>query len=63
MPRVSEFDKDALTRTLARQHDIIGRRQAITCGMTAKAIEHRLRPDGPWQVVLPGVYCAGAAAR
>jgi len=59
MPRRSDFDKGALARTLARQHEIVGRRQAITCGLTAKAIEHRLRPDGPWQVVLPGVYLAG----
>lgn len=59
MPRVSKFDKDGLARTLARQHEIIGRRQALGCGLTAKAIEHRLRPDGPWQRVLPGVYAVG----
>jgi hypothetical protein len=56
---MSDFDRDALARTLGRQHGIIGRRQAISCGLTAKAIEHRLRPDGPWQLVLPGVYLAG----
>jgi len=44
---------------LDRQHAIIGRRQASACGMTAKAVRHRIRPDGPWQVVLPGVYLAG----
>jgi hypothetical protein len=59
MPRISDFDKAALARTLTRQHDIIGRREAIACGLTAKAIEYRLRPDGPWQAVLPGVYRAG----
>jgi hypothetical protein len=59
MPRMSDFDKDALARMLASQHDVIGRRQAIACGLTAKAIEHRLRLDGPWQVILPGVYVAG----
>lgn len=59
MPRLSEFDTAAFSRTLALQHAIIGRRQAIACGMTPKAIEHRLRVGGPWQVVLPGVYLAG----
>ena len=24
--------------------------------MTAPALRYRLRPDGPWQAVLPGVY-------
>jgi hypothetical protein len=59
MPRMNDFDKEALARTLARQHEIIGRRQAIASGLTAKAIEYRLRPGGPWQPVLPGVYLAG----
>jgi hypothetical protein len=26
--------------------------------MTDSALRHRIRPDGPWQVVLPGVYLA-----
>jgi len=26
--------------------------------MTEKAIRYRIRPDGPWQVVLPGIYAA-----
>jgi hypothetical protein len=59
MPRIAEFDTSSLDRTLDRQHAIIGRQQAIAYGMTAKAIRHRIRPGGPWQVVLPGVYLAG----
>ncbi len=59
MPRIAKFDTDTLGRVLDRQHAIIGRRQAIACGMTAKAVRHRIRPGGPWQVVLPGVYLAG----
>ena len=59
MPRIAEFDDQALSRVLDRQHAIIGRRQAIACGLTAKAVRHRIRPGGPWQVVLPGVYLAG----
>ena len=26
-----------------------------------KALRYRIRPDGPWQVVLPGVYEMAAA--
>jgi very-short-patch-repair endonuclease len=29
------------------------------CGMSDKALRHRLRPAGPWQRMLPGVYLAG----
>ena len=59
MPRIAEYDADSLARVLDRQHAIIGRRQAFACGMTAKAVRHRIRPAGPWQIVLPGVYLAG----
>jgi hypothetical protein len=30
--------------------------------MTEAAIRHRIRPDGPWQVVLPGVYLSHRGA-
>jgi hypothetical protein len=60
MPRLSRFDADALAKTVARQHSIIGRGQAIACGMTAKALQHRIRAGGPWQVVVPGVYLVGS---
>ncbi len=30
--------------------------------MTPKALRYRLRPDGPWQAVLPGVYRDGRGA-
>ena len=59
MPRLSKFDTAALARTLADQHAIIGRGQAIACGLTPKAVQHRIRTGGPWQVVVPGVYVAG----
>jgi hypothetical protein len=62
MPRLSKFETDALERTLAQQHAIIGRRQAIACGMTPKAVQHRIRAGGPWQVIVPGVYVAGPGA-
>jgi len=59
MPKIAPFDADKLARMLDQQHAVIGRRQALDCGMSAKTVRHRIRPDGPWQVVLPGVYVAG----
>ena len=59
MPYVSRFDRDLLNKTFDRQLGIVARRQALTCAMTAKAIGYRTRVDGPWQIVLPGVYARG----
>ena len=59
MPRIAQFDAVSLARVLDQQHEIIGRRQALGCGMTAKAVRHRIRLGGPWQVVVPSVYAAG----
>jgi hypothetical protein len=38
---------------------VIDRRQAVACAMTAPALRYRVRPGGPWQAVLPGVYREG----
>jgi hypothetical protein len=56
MPRLAQFDLEGLVSVAARQRDIISRGQAVACSMSAAAIRHRIRPDGPWQVVLPGIY-------
>jgi hypothetical protein len=58
MPRGSDFDRRELARLLRKQHMVIARRQALGCGLTVKAVRYRLRPEGPWQVLLPGVYVA-----
>jgi hypothetical protein len=58
MPRGSDFDKRGLTDLLRKQHKVITREQALGCGMTVKAVRYRLRQDGPWQRLLPGVYVA-----
>jgi hypothetical protein len=58
MPRLSAFDEAALLRTLNGQYSVIGRRQAAACGMTEKAVRYRIKPGGPWQSILPGVYVA-----
>ena len=62
MPRLAAFDQMQLAATLRRQHGIVSRHQASTCLMTEKAIRYRIRPEGAWQVVLPGVYRDGRGA-
>jgi hypothetical protein len=56
MGRLSSFDTAALAALLARQHDVVRREQVLACSMTKTALRHRIRADGPWRVVLPGVY-------
>lgn len=48
----------ALTALIADQDHLVRRDQALRGGLTRSALRHRLRPGGPWQVVLPGVYAA-----
>jgi hypothetical protein len=52
------FDQARLTATLRAQDNVLSRHQALACGMTRSALAHRLRPGGPWQRLLPGVYLA-----
>jgi hypothetical protein len=47
-----------LQRVLTSQHDVVCIAQARACGLTRKALAYRLRREGPWQRVLPGVYLA-----
>lgn len=53
------LDRGLLAQLLGKQHDVIARRQAISCGMSMQALRHRLRPEGPWYRLLPGVYLVG----
>lgn len=48
----------ALAAMLRAQRNVIARGQALDCGMTPRALEHRNRMGGPWQRLLPGVYLA-----
>src|SRR5271166_2354836 len=59
MPRLAQFDQGKLSAILRKQHGIVSRQQTSSCLMTDKAVRYRIRPDGPWQVVLPGVYKDG----
>jgi hypothetical protein len=47
-----------LAETLATQHGLITRRQALEAGMTVEALRHAIRPGGPWQRLGPGLYAA-----
>ena len=56
MRRASGIDWELLEHTLLGQHHVIARSQAMACGLTDAALKHRLRPGGPWQKIIPGVY-------
>jgi len=49
-------DDGTLAWLLHSQRGVLSRAQALSCGITANAIEHRIRQGGPWQRLLPGVY-------
>jgi hypothetical protein len=38
------------------QHGAISRSQALGLGISVRSLQHRIRPGGPWQRLLPGVY-------
>lgn len=56
MPILSGYDRERLARLLRLQYAVVARSQALECGMTRGAIAYRLKPDGPWRQLLPGVY-------
>jgi hypothetical protein len=58
----TRINKAALTGILSRQIDLITRGQARAVGVTDNALRHRLRPGGPWRVLLPNVYVATTGA-
>jgi len=58
MARTLKADPDSLDRILQEQLGVIARHQAPATGMTVSALRHRLRPGGPWSILLPGVYLA-----
>jgi hypothetical protein len=56
MPKRAEFDHGLLGRTLAAQHQVINRRQALACGIPHSTLNSWCTPSGKWQKLLPGVY-------
>jgi len=51
-----------VNRLLREQELVISRQQALTCGMSSEELRHRIRPDGPWQRLVAGVYLAATGA-
>ena len=49
-------DDGTLTWLLHIQRGVLTRAQALSCGITANSIEHRIRHGGQWQRLLHGVY-------
>jgi very-short-patch-repair endonuclease len=45
---------------LKAQHQVVTREQSLACGLSNGAIRHRTRPEGPWRILLPGVYLVNA---
>ncbi len=51
-----DIDDRALAWLRATQSGVLSRTQALECGITPSGLQHRLRPGGVWQRLLPGVY-------
>jgi very-short-patch-repair endonuclease len=47
-----------LAQLLRYQDCVVSRYQALEFGLTKDMLRHRIRPGGPWQRLLPGVYMA-----
>lgn len=62
MGGIGAYDEVAVRELLERQHGMITRSQALQRKLSRQALRHRLRLDGPWQVLLPGVYATFTGA-
>lgn len=47
---------DGLGELLDQQFSVVSRGQLLDLGMKDNAMQWRVRPGGPWQALLPGVY-------
>jgi len=56
MPRTLSIH--GLRELLDGQLAVASRGQLLALGMNDRAMQYRLRPDGPWQALLPGIYLA-----
>jgi hypothetical protein len=53
----SQSDADrAVAAVLRKQGGLITRPQALAAGWTVARLRHRIRTNGPWRAVLPGIY-------
>jgi hypothetical protein len=62
MNRTAPVGGDHLADILRRQHYVIGRDQALACGLSRATVDYRIRMGGPWQRLLPGVYLTQTGA-
>jgi hypothetical protein len=62
MTKSMKLDEKALKTILQKQQQVVGRGQAMACGMTRATLRYRIRAGGPWQRLLPGTYLAATGA-
>ena len=55
MPRRRPYDPAALDDVIAVAERVLDHATLKQAGMPASTLVHRIRPDGPWQRILPGV--------
>jgi hypothetical protein len=56
MKQVAPEADRIIAKVLRQQAGLITRPQALTAGMSQAALRHKIRSDGPWRAVLPGIY-------
>jgi hypothetical protein len=56
MPIKSVYDGAALSDVALEQFGVVSRSQVLECGLGRGALDHLIRPGGPWQRIVPGVY-------
>ncbi|HEX6522056.1 MAG TPA: hypothetical protein VF070_18920 [Streptosporangiaceae bacterium] len=47
---------DRLDTLITQQFGVVSRTQLLAHGMTERTLQYRIRPGGPWQKMLPGIY-------
>jgi hypothetical protein len=62
MPLTPVYDRERLNRVLGEQFGVVGRAQALECGVSRGRLDHLVRPGGRWQRILPGVYVVNTGA-
>ena len=62
MTKSVKLDEKALKAVLQKQQQVVGRSQAIACGMTRGTLRYKIRTGGPWQRLLSGTYLAATGA-
>lgn len=56
MPKRTRYDKKKFDQLRKHQYQVVTRAQAIECGFPSSTVTYMIRVEGPWQVLLPGVY-------